>query len=127
MITAWSSGTGSAGIVGSISWAGLLAIGITPRVTLRIMMIVPAIQASAFWFLLRSPEEKPDEQIENGIVNVATIESMARPTTNQYSYSEEKLKGVRAKLKFVPKLVGFIAPLVIVFIFEYICVSGLVS
>lgn len=40
---------------------------------------------------------------------------------------EIKLNSLKAKLKFLPQLVTFITPLVFVFIFEYICVSGLVS
>lgn len=116
MITAWSSGTGSAGIIGSLCWAGLIELGLKPTDVLHLMLIVPAIQAATFWILLRSPH-KNDVQT----VNVATIES------NAVNSVENKLRGVKAKLKFVPKLFHFIIPMVIVFIFEYICVSGLVS
>lgn len=131
MITAWSSGTGSAGIIGSVSWAGLLGIGFLPRDTMRLMLIVPAIQAATFWFLLRSPKQ---DIVENSVKNIATIEANSNNNNNNNtdvqenmrSNSEGKLNGFKAKLKFVPKLAGFITPLVIVFIFEYICVSGLV-
>lgn len=89
------------------------------------MLIVPVIQAATFWFLLRSPRE---QAAESGVINIATIESInCTPRNVNQPISEEKIKGVKAKLKFVPKLAGFIIPLVIVFIFEYICVSGLVS
>lgn len=124
MITAWSSGTGSAGIIGSISWAGLIAIGVSQRDTLRIMLIVPVIQATTFWLILRSPRE---QTVEPSVINIATIESINCTSSNAHLSNEENLSSVKAKLKFVPKLAGFITPLVIVFIFEYICVSGLVS
>lgn len=123
VITAWSSGTGSAGIIGSLSWAGLIALGISPRDVLRTMLIVPAIQAVTFWFLLRTPQNQvPKTDVRN--VDTVTIE------LNNYGAEyalPSQLSGIKAKLKFVPKLAGFITPLVIVFIFEYICVSGLVS
>lgn len=133
MISAWASGTGSAGIIGSISWAGLIALGVSPRDVLRIMLVVPLIQAFAFWVLLRSPREQTikNQAIKQSTIkqiDIAVIESnnnaveCATPST-----LEVKLSGLKAKLKFIPKLASFIAPLVIVFIFEYICVSGLVS
>lgn len=123
VITAWSSGTGSAGIIGSLSWAGLIALGISPRDVMRVMLIVPAIQAVTFWFLLRSPQK---QVLKIGLRNI-DIESNDCRADGTMPTLDEKLSGLKAKLKFVPKLAGFIAPLVIVFIFEYICVSGLVS
>lgn len=127
MITAWSSGTGSAGPVGSLLYAGITSIGISPRDTVRIMLIVPAIQAVTFWILLRSPTSQPNDDSTNCVKNIAIIELNNNATENVLPDVEVKLNGVKAKLKFIPKLAGFIAPLVIVFIFEYICVSGLVS
>lgn len=126
MITAWSSGTGSAGIVASLSWAGLIALGISPRDVLRLMLIIPAIQALTFWVLLRSPQ-KQKLKSSVGPVDITTIESNNCGSDLVLPSLDVKLSGLKAKLKFVPKLAGFIAPLVIVFIFEYICVSGLVS
>lgn len=126
VITAWSSGTGSAGPVGSLLYAGITSIGISPRDTVRIMLIVPAIQAVTFWILLKSPTSQPNENT-NCVKNIAIIELNNNPSENVHPDVGIKLDGVKAKLKFIPKLAGFIAPLVIVFIFEYICVSGLAS
>lgn len=89
------------------------------------MLIVPAIQAITFWILLRSPSQPNDDT--NCVKNIAIIELNNNTAENVLPDIEVKLNGVKAKLKFIPKLAGFIAPLVIVFIFEYICVSGLVS
>lgn len=90
------------------------------------MLIIPAIQATTFWILLRSPSKPTGD--DNGVVkNIAVIELNNNTQENVHSDNETKLHGVKAKLKFIPKLGGFIAPLIIVFIFEYICVSGLVS
>lgn len=90
------------------------------------MLIVPAIQAVTFWILLRSPTSQPNDDT-TGVKNIAIIEMNNNAAENVHPDTEVKLDGVKAKLKFIPKLTGFIAPLVIVFIFEYICVSGLVS
>lgn len=127
VIVAWSSGTGSSGIIGSTSWAALTAIGFDPRDILRLMLIVPAIQAAAFWLLLRSPTTQanntPDQSRK---VDIATIESTIGQPNCVLPNVENKLSGFKSKLKCLPSLVTFICPLVFVFIFEYICVSGLV-
>ncbi|XP_031627184.1 battenin-like [Contarinia nasturtii] len=122
VITAWSSGTGSAGIIGSLCWAGLIALGLSPHDVLHLMLIVPAIQAVTFWFLLRSPQ-KHRQKNDVKTIDITTIESSAADCVEPTL--DIKLSGLKAKIKFVPKLVSFIAPMVIVFIFEYICVSGL--
>lgn len=93
------------------------------------MLIVPAIQALAFWLLLRTPQKQTNNNTIRTI-DIAVIESNNNSTdcaAVTLPTLEVKLSGLKAKLKFIPKLATFIAPLVIVFIFEYICVSGLVS
>lgn len=127
MLTAWASGTGSAGIIGSISWAGLIALGISPQNTLRIMLIMPVIQAATFWLLLKAPQNQMQSNNDKS-TDIAVIESNECSAECVVSaVHEEKLSGLTAKLKFIPQLAPFILPLFIVFIFEYVCVSGLVS
>ena len=43
VVSTWSSGTGAAGVAGALSYAGLTAIGVTPRTTLLVMISVPVI------------------------------------------------------------------------------------
>lgn len=109
-----------------MSWAGLIALGVSPRDVLRLMLVVPAIQAVTFWILLRSPQKPVQKSVVRNI-DIATIEANDCGANGALPSFDVKLSGLKAKLKFVPTLAGFIAPLVIVFIFEYICVSGLVS
>lgn len=126
MIVAWSSGTGAAGIIGSFCYAGLTALGIDPRNTLRLMLFVPVLEAFTFWILLNGPNDKAKNKKVRDI-EVATVEVNCEPTVCALPKIEIKLSGLKAKLKCLPSLVTFIGPLVLVFIFEYICVSGLVS
>ena len=42
-VSTWSSGTGAAGVAGSLSYAGLTAIKVSPRTTLLIMLVVPCL------------------------------------------------------------------------------------
>ena len=41
VVSTWSSGTGAAGLAATFSYAGLTAIGVTPRTTLLVMFSVP--------------------------------------------------------------------------------------
>ncbi|XP_006812156.1 battenin-like, partial [Saccoglossus kowalevskii] len=52
VVSTFSSGTGGAGIFGALSYAGLTEIGITPKHTVLIMLIVPVIQTISYWGLL---------------------------------------------------------------------------
>jgi len=42
-VSTWSSGTGAAGVAGALSYAGLTAIKLSPRITLLIMLVVPCL------------------------------------------------------------------------------------
>lgn len=107
------------------------------------MLVVPVIEAAAFWLLLRKPqkqvengEEKSEEKCEGkseekgdeAKTDIAAIETNdCSPECGNTSVQVEKLSGTKAKLKLLPKLSRFILPLHISFILEYVCVSGLVS
>uniref|UniRef100_A0A915C519 Battenin n=2 Tax=Parascaris univalens TaxID=6257 RepID=A0A915C519_PARUN len=58
-ISAWSSGTGGAGVIGALSYAGLTEpklANLSPKAALLVMLVVPVIFASAYWLLLSIPE-----------------------------------------------------------------------
>lgn len=94
-----------------------------PRTAMKIMLIIPVLEAITFWLILRTPQKKT-EDIDMPEIMIATIDCTKCPSTTAI---DGKFKGIKAKLKSLPPLLTFIAPLVIVFIFEYTCVSGFVS
>lgn len=55
VLSTWSSGTGAAGLLGSMSYALLTSIGIPPNITLLIMLVIPCIMAISYFFILVSP------------------------------------------------------------------------
>uniref|UniRef100_A0A914XQK0 Battenin n=1 Tax=Plectus sambesii TaxID=2011161 RepID=A0A914XQK0_9BILA len=68
VISTWSSGTGGAGIVGALAYAGLTEpylFNLTPRTTLLILLVVPMIFAVAFWFVLVVPASVHQVAIAN--------------------------------------------------------------
>lgn len=55
VISAYSSGTGGAGIFGALSYAGLTSVGLSPRKTLLVMTIVPALMFISFFIVIKKP------------------------------------------------------------------------
>ncbi|CAD5124405.1 unnamed protein product [Dimorphilus gyrociliatus] len=52
VVSTWSSGTGMAGLAGALSYVGLLSAGLTPKNTLLLMLVVPAIFLLTYELLL---------------------------------------------------------------------------
>ncbi|KAM3821605.1 battenin [Vipera latastei] len=59
VVSAWSSGTGGAGLIGALSYLGLTQAGLTPQETLLFMTIVPVIMLASYCFLLAPPPQAP--------------------------------------------------------------------
>ncbi|XP_070585752.1 battenin-like isoform X1 [Erythrolamprus reginae] len=59
VVSAWSSGTGGAGLIGALSYLGMTLAGLTPQVTLLFMTIVPVILLASYCFLLTPPPQAP--------------------------------------------------------------------
>lgn len=45
MLNGWGSGTGAAGVAGAFLYSAFTQAGLTPRVTLMVMLVVPVILA----------------------------------------------------------------------------------
>ncbi|XP_049806347.1 battenin isoform X1 [Schistocerca nitens] len=136
-ITAWSSGTGAAGVLGAGSYAGLTALGISPNDSLLIMLAVPAVMALSFWVLLERPSHSVNsvdtpgvEEFQSnvsiqsgtgeGTVEVATVAEAS--AVADIAYENESLK---TKLKYIPSLLKYMVPLGTVYLFEYFINQGL--
>ncbi|CAH0562435.1 unnamed protein product [Brassicogethes aeneus] len=105
VVSSWSSGTGGAGVIGSISYSALHIIGM--RLALQIMLIVPIAMALAFWWLLPKPMGLLDVQKQ---VNANDLEN-----------PKEALK---YKLRLIPGLLKYIIPFSLVYLFEYFINQG---
>ncbi|XP_034657384.1 battenin [Drosophila subobscura] len=112
VISTWSSGTGGAGVIGSLSYATLRDLDVSPRNTMLIMLVFPAIEAFAFWLLLRRP------QVD--ILPVTTVES-----TEVLISDDKPLVGFKEKLSYIKHLFKYMLPLCLVYFFEYFINQGL--
>lgn len=143
VISSWSSGTGAAGVTGAFTYAALISIGLTRKSTLLLMLIVPALEAVVFFCLLRNPKRvspgrHPDMSaspssatIEESLINSSTalyrnhVRSPELPPP--IAMQQHPLLGVKAKVKYIPKLFKYLLPLFTVYLCEYFINQGLVS
>lgn len=109
-LSAWSSGTGGAGIIGSIAYAGLVALGFNSRDTMLIMMTIPTAQCIAFWIVLRKPEVVQEEKT----ISVIDLDP-----------DSKELEGLVERIKYMGKLMKYMGPLLFVYFFEYFINQGL--
>lgn len=118
VISAWSSGTGGAGFFGSLSYAALIAIGLTPNMTLFLLIIIPIIAIINFWFILPRPDISYNLTHCTDDMNQVTDSSDTVPRTiSARSFS--------ARVKYFPSVLRYLVPLMLVYVFEYFINQGL--
>lgn len=120
VISTWSSGTGGAGVIGALSYTGLTALGLSPKATMLVMLVVPTIEAIAFWLLLRHkdtsqtpPEANPEDEKPQPI------------DYNTLPENERPLQNWKQKINYIPSLFIYMIPLILVYLFEYFINQGL--
>uniref|UniRef100_T1PIM3 Battenin n=1 Tax=Musca domestica TaxID=7370 RepID=T1PIM3_MUSDO len=111
VVSTWSSGTGGAGVIGSLSYATLRSLNVSPRDTMLIMLVFPFIEALSFWVLLRKP---------TAVLPVTNVES-----TEELIVDDRPLEGFKEKLIYIKQLVKYMVPLALVYFFEYFINQGL--
>ncbi|CAO1415609.1 unnamed protein product [Diamesa hyperborea] len=114
-ISTWSSGTGGAGIVGALSFTVLRGLGLSNQQTLLVMISVPVLELITFFGLLRKPLPL-DEQIAE--------QQKSKESLTEAAY-EPPLEGFREKISYIKKLLIYMMPLALVYLFEYLVNQGL--
>lgn len=126
-------------------------IGLSNKTILLGMLIIPVIEAVVFWCLLRHPPNKElpksktqhnkfkktdiaqTSQDSDGIFQINLSQSQMG---NQYFVKEKDVEScsiistfttVMDKIKFLPKLTGYMIPLFIIYFSQYFINQGLVS
>lgn len=121
-ISSWSSGTGGAGLIGTISYSTMKQIGISNKKLMLCMISVPIFEAMIFWGLLRHRKiakrtseckETTENEDENNDVEEQKID-LSAPT-------------IMDRIRFIPKLLKYMIPLFIVYFSQYFINQGLVS
>lgn len=132
VITAWSSGTGFAGILGATLYLAL-TLALTPSQTIYLMVIVPCLELITYWFILVHPAtlNEPDggfqplleEEVEEERVSETHI--VEQPAEG----SGSPCLGIKeALVKFVDgvkELKYYMASLMLVYASEYLINQGM--
>lgn len=143
MISTWASGTGAAGVTGAFTYAALISIGLTPKSTMLLMISVPTLEVLVFFFLLRNPKRDLNDHradmstspsaatIEENLINSSAalyVNHVPQELPLAISPADRhQLLGVKAKVKYIPKLFKYLLPLFTVYLCEYFINQGLVS
>lgn len=109
------------GVAGSLTYAFLLHIGLTPKATMLLMLAVPLMQLATFCTILREPN------------NLFTL-SRASSTTSLLDHSiidqdvfiSQAPLNFKQKIQFFPKMLKYVFPLFFVYLGEYFINQGLV-
>uniref|UniRef100_A0A914RQU4 Battenin n=2 Tax=Parascaris TaxID=6254 RepID=A0A914RQU4_PAREQ len=144
-ISAWSSGTGGAGVIGALSYAGLTEpklANLSPKAALLVMLVVPVIFASA---IPESKAAKGDKKRKmrsySSTVTDGTLKQRQLSLTEKlltiiayfYHYVHAELRPIRydslkkyEKKKQLQPLLKFMIPLMLVYLGEYLINQGIV-
>ncbi|XP_015457109.1 battenin isoform X1 [Astyanax mexicanus] len=146
VLSGWGSGTGGAGVAGAFLYSALTQAGLSPRVTLLIMLIVPAAMLISYFALLAFPPSFPQwrsrEASHRGsqerqplIVEDDDYVQNQREKDNCAGHAfflltEDRQPGPLTfsdKLHVLKGLWRFIAPLALVYLAEYFINQGLLE
>ncbi|XP_058037542.1 battenin [Ahaetulla prasina] len=130
VVSAWSSGTGGAGLFGALSYLGLTQAGLTPQDTLLFMTIVPVIMVGSYCFLVApSPQAprcgwgvcKPKSPRASSVIQQPLLgNSLTLP-----QMTEKPQLTLQEKEQVVKGLLKYLIPLSVVYFAEYFINQGL--
>uniref|UniRef100_A0A0R3RPH2 Battenin n=1 Tax=Elaeophora elaphi TaxID=1147741 RepID=A0A0R3RPH2_9BILA len=144
-ISTWSSGTGGAGIIGSLTYAALTEphfLNLSPRVTLLIMLFVPLVFTLTYWWLLIIPDSiykinvmKPSTWIvpktwmfaasSRDASNIETQDS--GKSSVQPELVKQRILSFTEMLLTTLSLLRFMIPLMLVYLGEYVINQGILQ
>lgn len=124
VISAWSSGTGAAGVAGALTYALLKYMNVSPEKTLLMMLFVPLTQFLTFFIVLQEP---------NGLWTTLTSPSSSTSLIDHANTAPPEATDAQApltfaqKINYLPNLMKYVMPLFCVYLSEYFINQGLVS
>ncbi|XP_038064479.1 battenin-like isoform X2 [Patiria miniata] len=127
VVSVWSSGTGGAGIVASIAYAGLIEVGMTPRNALLVQVIVPLGIVVGYWcVLVRVPTSK---LIQNDVQEDDDPDRLEEydPFQGKCEDAEERHLTFEERAKYFQYLLKYIIPLWLVYFGSYFINHGLLE
>lgn len=136
VLEGWGSGTGAAGLIGALLYSVLIQAGLSPRVTLLIMLVVPFTMVASYFCLLVCPPSLPQWRTKE--TEYAALVSEDRQQLLDSSDEEEPESSTtedqptgplsfRERLFVIRGLWRFVLPLGVVYLTEYFINQGLME
>ncbi|XP_031727050.1 battenin [Anarrhichthys ocellatus] len=137
MLGYWGSGTGGAGVAGAFLYSILTQAGLSPQVTLLLMLVVPVAMLLSYFLLLVLPPSLPQWRVRE--TEYTAVGSEDRRALMDESEEEEQEKSTPAedrtagplafteKLHVIKGLLRFMFPLGLVYFAEYFINQGLME
>ncbi|KAM6966547.1 battenin isoform 2-T2 [Tautogolabrus adspersus] len=129
----WGSGTGGAGVAGAFLYSGLTQVGVSPQITLLIMLVVPFAMLISYFFLLDSPPSLPQwrsRETEYAAVGSEDSEQLIDGSEAEEKSTTERTTGpltFTEKWHVIRGLLKFVFPLGLVYFAEYFINQGLME
>uniref|UniRef100_H3D912 Battenin n=1 Tax=Tetraodon nigroviridis TaxID=99883 RepID=H3D912_TETNG len=124
----WGSGTGGAGVAGALLYSALTQLGLSPRVTLFIMLVIPFSMILSYFFLLVFPAAVPQWKPSENDCRVSCSEERERLIEGEDQRGEEEWDASRPeKWAIIRGLSKFMWPLCLVYFAEYFINQGLME
>ncbi|XP_056143887.1 battenin [Lampris incognitus] len=136
----WGSGTGGAGVAGALLYSVLTQAGLSPRVTLLIMLVIPVAMLISYFSLLVFPPDFRQWQCgEAGSAMRGDSSEERRGLMDSSDAEQEQLEKrtpedrttgpltLTEKLHVIKSLVKFVVPLGLVYFAEYFINQGLLE
>ncbi|XP_034567561.1 battenin [Notolabrus celidotus] len=132
----WGSGTGGAGVAGALLYSLLTQAGLSPRVTLLMMLVVPVGMLMSYFLLLDPPPDLPQWQSRETEYTPVGSEDDQRQRLMDGSEEEDNstpeerhtgLLSFQEKLHVIRGLLKFVFPLGLVYFAEYFINQGLME
>ncbi|KAL6476717.1 hypothetical protein MHYP_G00152160 [Metynnis hypsauchen] len=136
VLSGWGSGTGGAGVAGALLYSALTQAHLSPRNTLLIMLLVPAVMMISYFVLLVFPPSFPQWRPRGACHRGSQERQPLIWDNNDEDYVQderEKEDSQTGPLTFVNKihilkgLLRFIVPLAVVYFAEYFINQGLLE
>ncbi|XP_047213611.1 battenin-like isoform X2 [Girardinichthys multiradiatus] len=136
VLEGWGSGTGGAGVAGSFLYSGLIQVGLSPQITLCIMLVVPFAMLVSYFGVLAPVPSLPQwrrSELEYAAVDSEEQQQLmdeSEDEEQETSASEDRTRGsvtLKEKYYVIKGLVRFVAPLGLVYFAEYFINQGLME
>ncbi|KAF7697863.1 battenin [Silurus meridionalis] len=137
VLNGWGSGTGGAGVAGALLYSAFTQAGLSPRTTLLLMLLVPALMTISYFLLLVFPASFPQWRSGSGLSSERDFQER-RPlivdSDEAFVEDEKKRENQRPepltfsdRLHILKGLLKFTVPLCLVYFAEYFINQGLLE